>query len=596
MLNSRHGHIRFRRAAAWRFAAASVPTAFLIFLLAIPLYWIGRVSFGYPEVSLDAYEQLVNSSAHLRVLGQTLTMAGIATVAALLLGYPVAYVIAQLRHPWRQIALCVVLLPLWTSLLVRTYAWLIILAPNGPVSRLLMWFESDSSPIDLVYQRTGVLIGLTHSVLPYLILPIYAAILKLDPKLAQAASTLGAAPTRTFFQVTLPLTLPGVIAGVLFAFLLGLGAFVIPALLGGPSDRTIAIMIESAANQSLNWNYAAALALELLAVTLFILYCQHRLFGLGAMFGAGPSLESVGFRLRPFARVWNAVANTLPSVPAGWLLRRRVSESNRGRAPVLDVVLRVIAGIGFVYLALPLFVVVPVSFSSSQYLQFPPPGLSLQWYVRFLSDERWIDATALSVVVGLAVVVLALIVGTLAAVAVAKGTSRWRSILAVACIAPMVIPNMVLALGVFFTFSQLHLVGTVSGIVLAHSMLALPFVFIAVTAALQEIDPSLERAADVLGARPFHAFRRVVLPLLKPFLITAALFAFIISFDEIVIALFLTSVSARTLPKMIWENITMFIDPTVSAVSVILILLSSVFVLGGQLLQARRARIAKEQA
>ena len=569
MLNSRHGHIRFRRAAAWRFAAASVPTAFLIFLLAIPLYWIGRVSFGYPEVSLDAYEQLVNSSAHLRVLGQTLTMAGIATVAALLLGYPVAYVIAQLRHPWRQIALCVVLLPLWTSLLVRTYAWLIILAPNGPVSRLLMWFESDSSPIDLVYQRTGVLIGLTHSVLPYLILPIYAAILKLDPKLAQAASTLGAAPTRTFFQVTLPLTLPGVIAGVLFAFLLGLGAFVIPALLGGPSDRTIAIMIESAANQSLNWNYAAALALELLAVTLFILYCQHRLFGLGAMFGAGPSLESVGFRLRPFARVWNAVANTLPSVPAGWLLRRRVSESNRGRAPVLDVVLRVIAGIGFVYLALPLFVVVPVSFSSSQYLQFPPPGLSLQWYVRFLSDERWIDATALSVVVGLAVVVLALIVGTLAAVAVAKGTSRWRSILAVACIAPMVIPNMVLAL---------------------------PFVFIAVTAALQEIDPSLERAADVLGARPFHAFRRVVLPLLKPFLITAALFAFIISFDEIVIALFLTSVSARTLPKMIWENITMFIDPTVSAVSVILILLSSAFVLGGQLLQARRARIAKEQA
>jgi putative spermidine/putrescine transport system permease protein len=257
--------------------------------------------------------------------------------------------------------------------------------------------------------------------------------------------------------------------------------------------------------------------------------------------------------------------------------------------------MKLIAGVALIFLALPLLVVVPVSFSSGQYLQFPPPGFSLQWYVRYLSDPRWIDATGLSAFIGLAVVALALMVGTLAAVTVARGSSRWRSILAVGCIAPMVIPNMVLALGVFFTFSQLKLVGTATGIVLAHSMLALPFVFITVTAALQEIDPSLERAANVLGAAPFYAFRRVTLPLLKPFLLTAALFAFIISFDEIVIALFLTSVSARTLPKMIWENITMFIDPTISAVSVILILLSSILVLGGQVIQARRSSVARVQ-
>lgn len=180
---------------------------------------------------------------------------------------------------------------------------------------------------------------------------------------------------------------------------------------------------------------------------------------------------------------------------------------------------------------------------------------------------------------------LALAVGTLAALAASRGPARARPLIAAGCLAPMIIPNMVIALGLYFAFSRLGLVGTALGLVLAHSLLALPFAFIAVQAGLREIDPSLERAAAVLGARPFLAFRRVVAPLLRPFLATAALFAFIVSFDEIVVSLFLTSVSLRTLPKVMWENVTMFVDPTLSAASVVLILISSLLLVASQAFQ-----------
>ena len=135
--------------------------------------------------------------------------------------------------------------------------------------------------------------------MPYVILPIYAAISKLDPKLVHAAASLGSSPSRTFLQLVLPLTLPEVIAGALFGFLLGLGAFVIPALLGGTGERTIAMTIESTANQSLDWNLAAALAIELLLATLLILFLQHRLFGLGAVFGADVPIHRLRQSLRP---------------------------------------------------------------------------------------------------------------------------------------------------------------------------------------------------------------------------------------------------------------------------------------------------------
>ena len=569
----------------WRAFLYCVPGFFLLLVLGLPLFWILRLSLGYPDLNINAYIDLSESAAHLRVVGQTAGIAVLSTALALLLGYPIAYSMAGLRSPWRQIALCVVSLPLWTSLLVRTYAWMIILGPDGPINRLLIWTGITSGPLDLVYNRTGTVVGLTHSVLPYLILPIYASILKLDPALVRAAGGLGARPATVFLHVVLPLSMPGVMSGCIFAFLLGLGAFVIPALLGGPSERSIAMLIESTANQRLDWNLAAGLAMELLAATLLIILIQHRLIGLGPLLGSDTPHDRLGRCLRPLAAGWRAIAR-LRSKPAD--ASAKAATPRVAPATGIDGLgrsMQAVSGLGFVFLALPLAIVVPVSFSSGKYLRFPPPGFSLQWYERYLTDPRWLASTGLSVIIGLLVMAAAAIVGTLAAIAVARSKSRLRIFLAAGSLSPMMLPNMIIALGLFFTFSRLHLVGTIFGLVLAHTLLALPFVFVTVSAGLREIDPSLERAASVLGARPGETVIRVVLPLLRPFLLTAALFAFIISFDEIVVALFLTSVSVHTLPKMMWENITMFVDPTISAVSVILIVISSLIVLASQRLQ-----------
>jgi putative spermidine/putrescine transport system permease protein len=407
----------------------------------------------------------------------------------------------------------------------------------------------------------------------------------------RAANSLGARPARTFVSVVLPLTMPGVVSGCLFSFLLGLGAFVIPALLGGPSERSIAMMIESTANQQLNWNLSAALALELLAATLVFIFVQHSLFGLGTLLGAETPADAVHRHFRPIATAWRRTAEAVAR------LRERLqpvhvvapTASSRASHDGLKAVMVTFAGAAALFLALPLFVVVPVSFSSAQYLQFPPPGLSLQWYERYLTNPRWLEATALSITVALIVVAVSVLVGAFAAVAAGRSGRRLRIFLAAACLAPMILPNMIIALGLFFTFAKLHLVGTVLALVLAHSLLAVPFVFITVSAGLREVDVNLERAAAVLGARPLRVFARVTIPLLRPFLLIGALFAFIVSFDEIVSALFLTSISVRTLPKMIWENIVMFVDPTISAVAVILIVISSLLMLASQKLQRARS-------
>jgi putative spermidine/putrescine transport system permease protein len=579
-----------------RLALLAAPGLFLLLLLVVPLGWVVAFSAGYPRWDLRPFGRILDNPAYFRVLIQTVQIAAVSTALALVIGYPVAYVIARLPPRWRGAALSLVLLPLWTSLLVRSYAWLVILGPAGPINRGLAVLGVLSQPAELVYNRVGTVVGLVHSVLPYLILPIYAACRTVDDRLPRAASSLGAGPLRSFFHVFLPLTLPGVGAGCLLAFVLGLGAFVIPSLLGGRSERMIAMQIESSVSQLLDWNLAAALSVVLVLVALGAILCQERVLGLGVVLGLPPAYERL-------TRLLSLVS------PVGALLRRalgpgrpgRVAAAGRGPGGAADVrrrprgrrpgvpghewVLRGAAAAGLLFLSLPIFVVIPISFSSGRYLQFPPPGLSLMWYARYLGSERWIQATVLSAGIALIVVGVALLIGMLAAWVTVRDRFPGRSLLALMCLAPMMLPNMVTAIALYFTFAQVRLVGTVSGLVLAHSLLALPLVFVTLSAGLRDLDPTLERAAAVLGARPVPALFRVVLPLLAPSMLAAGLFAFIVSFDEIVVSLFLTSVGVRTLPKVMWENILMEIDPTISAVSSCLIALSLLVVIGTQSLQ-----------
>ena len=236
----------------------------------------------------------------------------------------------------------------------------------------------------------------------------------------------------------------------------------------------------------------------------------------------------------------------------------------------------------YFFLMLPLLVVFPISLSSAPYLQFPPPGLSWQWYERYLDDPQWIDATWRSLYIGGATAVLALLLGVPLAFSLVRGRFFGRVLVDRLALAPIIVPTIILSVAVYGLFARLKLIGEWYGLVLAHTVLALPFVVLVMSAGLRDFDRALEQAAEGLGASRWQTLRRITLPILRPSLVSAGLLAFISSFDELVVALFLAGPN-MTLPKKMFDNILMEIDPTIAAVSVMqIVLVSIVLVLIGR--------------
>jgi putative spermidine/putrescine transport system permease protein len=235
----------------------------------------------------------------------------------------------------------------------------------------------------------------------------------------------------------------------------------------------------------------------------------------------------------------------------------------------------------FLFLMLPLMVVFPLSVSSAPYLQFPPPGFSLRWYESYFGDPVWIDATIRSLMIAATTTLGSLLVGMPLAFSLVRGRYLGRMLLDRLAIAPMIVPTIIISVAVYGIFAKLRLIGAWYGIALAHTILALPFVVIVLGAGLRGLDESLEQAALGLGASRWQAVRHVTLPEIRPSIVTAAVLAFITSFDELVVAMFLAG-SQMTLPKKMFDNIRMEIDPTIAAVSVLQILVITAGLLTAQ--------------
>jgi putative spermidine/putrescine transport system permease protein len=233
---------------------------------------------------LDAAGHIVKAPADqavfVEVLGRTLWISAVVTVLCLLLGYPLAYFLATLPQKWANPLMILVLLPFWTSTLVRTTAWIVLLQTHGVINDALMWTHLISKPLELVYNRTGVYVAMTHVLLPYVVLPLYAVMRGISLTPLRAALSLGATPTRAFWSIYAPQTVPGAAAGGLIVFVLSLGYYITPALVGGARDQMISYFIAFYTNQSLNWGMAAALGVVLLAATLVLMQFYGRLSGL----------------------------------------------------------------------------------------------------------------------------------------------------------------------------------------------------------------------------------------------------------------------------------------------------------------------------
>ena len=263
----------------WILPAAIVFLVFYIF----PIVQLLIRSIYDKGFTSEHYLHLINEPIYRLAFFTTFRIAFLVTIVCILVGYPIAYLLRRLQPPTLHIVLAIVLIPFWTSVLVRSYAFIALLSRSGIVNKSLMSLGLIERPLPLLYNETGVVIGMTYVLLPMMVLTIYSAMHGIDDRLLAASDSLGARPIVSFFRVFLPLSLPGIWTGSLLVFLTGIGFFITPALLGGGRVPTLATMIESQMHGVLNWGLGSALSVTLLAATVLIFVLFDRLIGMESL-------------------------------------------------------------------------------------------------------------------------------------------------------------------------------------------------------------------------------------------------------------------------------------------------------------------------
>lgn len=517
--------------------------------------------------SLHQYVEILSSRAFAWIAFKTVLLGIVVTVICLVVAYPLAYAIT--RSPkWLAVTLLfIVTLPYLTSILIRSYAWIVILSPNGVINKFLLSANLIESPLRMVFNTIGVYVGMVQVQLPLMVFPLYAALLRINRGLGRAAQSLGSPASDAFLRVTIPLSMPGIMSGCTLVFLSCLGFYVTPALLGGVDDYMIAQSISTRVLVIGDFKAAAAQSTLLLAaiISMFVLWRRRLAEGLDEdsreMPKARTGYDELGLKLKsPFVEKFSAKYQTL-------YIRIHALLS-----PLRMGLLGALSGLTVLLLVLPFMVVIPLAFSNASYLSFPPPSYSLRWFSSFFANSDWIDALLFSFRAAGVAAILSVLVGLPAAFALVRNRFRGRLPIYLLLISPLIIPHVVMAVSLYFSFSGTSLVGSSVGFVIAYATIGVPYALVVFVAGLKRFDRSLERAASSLGANRTTTLRTVTLPLLMPTLVSAALFSFIAGFDDVVYGLFLSGPGATPLPMRMWDNIRLEISPQIAVIAVLFLL------------------------
>jgi len=549
----------------------------VVLLLVMLIYPVGQLLLlsvhNDSGFTLIEYRRLFASPVYVDVLLITLKISLWTTFFSVLTGYPIAYLISSLTRERKNRLLFWVLLSFWTSFLVRTFAWVVLLGRHGVINQLLLELGIIDQPLSLLYNLPSVIVGMVHALMPLAVLTMLSVMENIDRRLPSAAATLGARPGMVFWKVYFPLSLPGVAAGALMVFVTAIGFFITPTLLGGRHQTMITQLIIDQVMQALNWGFAGAISVLLLAVVLLVFLIYDRMVGLSTMAGGSSaqrdSRKSGAWSRKLGAVVLSALGNATDAV-IGVLPKRRKRAgkrtSKRGENRE-SLTLRVVVILLLVFLSAPAFLMIPLSFDAASGLTWPPHGFSLRWYQQILDSPLWMQAITRSMLVGVGTGILSMLIGTPAAFLLARSGMRGKAAMLAFVLAPIVVPRMIIAVGVFYFFAKIGLIGSSFGLMLGHTVVAVPYVVITMMAVLRNYDTRLDLAAHSMGARPWATLRRITFPILGAGLMSSFLFAFATSFDELTIALFSSGGLSTTLPKQFWDEITMQISPVIAAVS-----------------------------
>ena len=484
-------------------------------------------------LDLENYTILLTDSFYIRSYLLSLQTAVIATVFTLLIAYPMAYGLTRAPQKWRNLLLALVVLPFWISFLIRVYAWMAILKPNGFLDMLGQAIGLDVGTLALLNTKSAVIIGIVYSYLPFMILPLFTVLDKLDDTLLEASHDLGASTWRTFRSITLPLSLPGIYAGCLLAFIPMVGEFVIPDLLGGNDTALIGKTLWTEFFNNQDWPLASAIAIGMLLLLLL-----------------------------PIAALQKAQARAD--------VRQGGSGSSAGRSFTGLNRLAVAGGLGFIYL--PIVLVIVFSFNDSR-LVTVWAGFSLKWYGILFQNTQLLQSALLSFKLAFLSATAATVLGVLAALTIVRIKSfRGKGLFGFLVLAPIIIPEMVIGLAFLLFFVAIDLPRGFFTLFLAHSTFGLCFVATTVQARLSGFDTTLEEASADLGASNVQTFRKITFPLILPGVMSGWALAFVLSFDDLIISSLVTGPGATTLPMRLYSQMRLGVTPEVNAASTLMVL------------------------
>lgn len=534
--------------ALWLLAAFAAP------LGAVALLSVQESSEIFAPLSLIPsgiqYAELLGDSFYLRVFLNTVALGAAVALASALLGYPLALWLTRLPPRWKPIGFAIVLVPLLTNVVVRSLGIILLLSPRGLVSGLLQWLGLP--PLELLFGWFAVGLALTQVFLPYMVLALYDVLEGQERRLEEAAAGLGAGPAMRFWRVTLPLSLPGLRAGLTVTFLLASTAYVSATLVGGRKVWVSGMVVLKEGLEILNYPLAAAMAMLMLGASILVT----------VLIGRGVTA------LAPWTS--GRVPRWRPGLPSA--LRRPLVALLELFGPVVSRLLLLLA-IGLLVFPLLLVAVASVNDSpQATVAQFI--GFTWRWYAMVLENERYLSDAWTSLKLALACVAVSLAIALPAAFALVRAGFRGRETLDALLMLPLALPGIAIGLGMLRMLQWFTALPPFLGILAVHVVLVAPFMLALLRASVAGLDRTLEEAASGLGAPPPRIFRRVILPQLGPGIVVACVIGFLISFGEVTVTAFLTTARMQTLPVRIYAEAVFSLENTVNAISTIFILLT----------------------
>jgi len=531
-----------------------VVVGFLLPLLVLVVYSLWPTVNGQivHEWTLDNYSKVFESGGtYVPTLIDTFKFVGLSALVTVILTFPLAYFVAVKVKPSRRIFwLVAAVVPFWTSYLIRVFAWKNMFGDTGVINTAITKLGISSTPLEFFgFSRPAILITFVYLLFPLAFLTSYISLERLDTRLLEAASDLGARPWRRLTAIIIPFSKSGLIAGFIVCFITMAGDYVTPSMIGGTEGIFFSNLVVNQFGGSLQWGFGAALGLILLVSILLLLIALRATSG---------AVSSAGEYTRVYVK---------------------------DRSPFLSAY----SVFYMFFLYTPIALLVLFALNDSQVVGFPFKGFTLEWFQAVFDDPSLIDALYTSLQVAAITVGISVVLGTLAAVQLARAKGRIRNLSLVTISAPMLLPPVVLGIGIIIGLNAVGAERGLWSIIMAHVILTLPVATLLVMVRLEGFDRSQEQAAMDLGAKPVMAFLRITLPQALPGIIAAAMISFALSMDEFIMT-FLVTGSDVTLPLYIFGSIRFEVSPALMALAALIIIASFLLIVIGAFVAFGRSK------